>query len=130
MMTDPIADMLTRIRNAQLSRRAIVEMPTSKVKKAIAEILSKENYVGKVEEVEVTPVSKLVIELKYNGRQPQIKSLVRDSKPGHRKYRKADELPRILNGYGISIVSTSQGLMTNTEARKLGIGGEIICSVY
>ena len=130
MMTDPIADMLTRIRNAQLSRRAIVEMPTSKVKKAIAEILSKENYVGKIEEVEDTPAKKLVVELKYNNKQPLIRSLVRESKPGHRQYRKADELPRILNGYGIAIVSTSQGLMTDKEARKLGMGGEIICSVY
>lgn len=130
MMTDPIADMLTRIRNAQLARRAIVEMPTSKVKKAIAEILSKENYLGKVEEVEGVPTGKLVIELKYNGKQPQIKSLVRESKPGHRKYRKADELPRILNGYGVAIISTSQGLYTDKEARKLGMGGEVICSVY
>ena len=129
-MTDPIADMLTRIRNAQLSKRAFVEMPTSKVKRAIAEILSKENYIGKIEEVDSTPVKKLVIELKYNNKQPQIKSLVRESKPGHRKYRKADELPKVLNGYGIAIVSTSQGLMTNKEALKLGMGGEIICSVY
>ena len=130
MMTDPIADMLTRIRNAQLSRRATVVMPISKVKKAIAEILSKENYIGKVEEVEGNINKNLVIELKYNGKQPHIKSLVRESKPGHRKYRKADELPRILNGYGIAIISTSQGLMTDKEARKQSMGGEVICSVY
>lgn len=129
-MTDPIADMLTRIRNAQLSKRASVEMPFSKVKNAIAQILSQENYVGKVEVLEATPVKKLVIELKYNGKEPAIRSLVRESKPGHRKYRKAGELPRILNDYGLAIVSTSQGIMTNKQARKLGVGGEIIFSVY
>lgn len=130
MMTDPISDMLTRIRNAQLSKKASVEMPASKVKLALATILSKENYIGKVEEVEATPVKKLVIELRYNGREPQIRSIVRESKPGHRKYRKAEEMPVVLNGYGMAIVSTSQGLMTNKQAKKLGIGGEVICSVY
>ncbi|MFZ2189943.1 MAG: 30S ribosomal protein S8 [Candidatus Magasanikiibacteriota bacterium] len=130
MMTDPIADMLTRIRNAQLSRRANVVLPFSKVKKAIADILAQEKYVGKVEIVEEKPVKKLTIELLYNDREPQIRSLVRVSKPGYRIYRKSEEMPRILNDFGVAVISTSQGFMTNKQARKLGIGGEIICSVY
>ena len=129
MMTDPIADMLTRIRNAQLSRKREVVIPSSKLKKALAEILSKEGYVGDVKTEEGRPVQ-LVIGLKYEGKQPAIASIKRESKPGHRKYRKADELPVILNGYGIAIVSTSKGLMTTKQAKKEGIGGEILCSIY
>lgn len=128
-MTDPIADMLTRIRNAQRSRKAIVEIPYSNVKQAIATILNKEGYVGSFEKTETQP-QMLVLTLKYYGKQPAIQSIDRESTPGHRVYKKAQELPRILNDYGIAIVSTSQGLMTNKEARKSGIGGEVICSVY
>ncbi len=129
MMTDPIADMLTRIRNAQLSHKGQVEIPFSKVKKAIAEILHQEGYIGKIQETG-NQTKLLIIELKYNGKQPAIQSLQRESKPGHRKYSPAGELPRILNDYGVAVLSTSQGLMTNKKARELGIGGEIICSVY
>lgn len=129
MMTDPIADMLTRIRNAQRSRKPIVEVPYSKMKHAIAEILSKEGYVGAVEKTQSAP-QMLVLTLKYVGRQPAIQSINRESTPGHRVYKQAQELPRVLNDYGIAIVSTSKGLMTNKEARKAGIGGEVICSVY
>ncbi len=129
MMTDPIADMLTRIRNAQRSRKAIVEIPYSNVKQAIATILNKEGYVGSFEKTETLP-QMLVLNLKYYGKQPAIQSIDRESTPGHRVYKKAQELPRVLNDYGIAIVSTSQGLMTNKEARKSGIGGEVICSVY
>lgn len=128
-MTDPIADMLTRIRNAQHARKATVEIPFSKMKKAIADILSKEGYIASVDVTEGIP-SELVLGLKYHGRQPAIQSISRDSKPGHRVYRKAEELPRVLNDYGIAIISTSQGLMTNKEARKAGVGGEIVCSIY
>lgn len=128
-MTDPIADMLTRIRNAQLAHQSSVELPFSKLKKQLADILEREGYVGKVAEIGPHP-KKLLIELKYNGRLPFVRSLKRESKPGYRQYRKASELPRVLNDYGVAIVSTSQGLMTNKEARKLGLGGEIICSVY
>ena len=129
MMTDPIADMLTRIRNAQLSHRGVVEIPASKLKKAIAQIFSQEGYIGEIKETEGKPV-KLVLGLKYNGKESAIQSIKRESKPGHRMYRKAEEMPRILNDYGIAIVSTSRGLMTNKQARKAGLGGEIICSIY
>ncbi len=129
MMTDPIADLLTRIRNAQATRKATVEIPASKVKKAIAEVLVREGYLASVEQTTETPTM-LEVGLKYNGKKPYIQSLKRESTPGHRMYRKADELPTILNGYGIAIVSTSKGLMTDKEARLASIGGEVICSVY
>ena len=129
MMTDTIADMLTRIRNAQMAKLARVEIPFSKVKFAIAEILKREQYVGTVEKKEGTfPV--LAIELFYQGGRPAIQSIKRESKPGHRVYRSSNELPKVLNGFGVSIVSTSQGIMTAREAKKKGIGGEVICSVY
>ncbi len=129
MMTDPIADMLTRIRNAQLAGKRTVEVPASKLKQRLADLLSKEGYIGKVERTDATP-AQLVIELKYVGTKPRIQSITRESKPGHRKYRKADELPRVLNDYGVAIVSTSRGLMTNKDAREAGIGGELLCSIY
>jgi small subunit ribosomal protein S8 len=129
MMTDPIADMLTRIRNAQRARSRQVEIPFSKLKMAIISILQKEGYVGDAEKVGDThPL--IVVNLKYTGKEPAIQSITRESTPGHRAYLKAEELPRVLNDYGIAVVSTSRGLMTNKEARKLGIGGELICSVY
>lgn len=129
MMTDPIADMLTRIRNAQRVHKSNVLIPMSKTKKALADLLLKEGYVNAVSVSEGTkPV--LEIELKYVGGKAAIQSITRDSKPGHRMYRKAHELPRILNDYGIAVVSTSEGLVTNKEAREKGIGGEIVCSVY
>ncbi len=129
MMTDPIADMLTRIRNAQLSRKASVRMPYSKIKQAIAQILADEGYVAGLETADEGK-KELVVTLKYDGKDPAIQSLRRASKPGHRMYRKADELPRVLNGFGIAIVSTSRGVMTNKQARELGIGGEVLCTVY
>lgn len=129
MMTDPIADMLTRIRNAQMARRSSVTIPSSKLKKAIAQLLSAEGYVGEIKDNDGTPAT-FTVELKYHGKIPAIRSITRESKPGHRAYKKSTELPRVLNDYGIAIISTSKGLMTNKEARKQGIGGEIICSVY
>ena len=129
MMTDPIADMLTRIRNAQMARLQIVRMPSSKLKMAIANILLQEGYVASVASEEGVPQT-LVITLKYVQKQPAIQSIDRQSKPGHRMYRRADELPRVLNNFGNAIVSTSKGVMTDKQARKEGIGGEILCSVY
>ena len=129
MMTDPIADMLTRIRNAQLSRHATVTIPFSKLKKGIADILLKEEYIGSIAVGEEFPKT-LIVTLKYREGRGAIQELRRVSKPGHRVYRKADELPKILNGFGVAIVSTPKGLMTNKEAKKSGIGGEVICSVY
>lgn len=130
MMTDPIADMLTRIRNAQLAHRAQVRIPYSKLKFAVAEILRAEGYVGAVERVEQKPQDTLRIELKYRGKTPGITFLKRESTPGHRVYRGAEELPRVLDGFGLAVVSTSQGVMTGKQARKLGIGGEILCTLY
>jgi small subunit ribosomal protein S8 len=129
MMTDPIADMLTRIRNAQLSRRQSVDVPFSKLKLMIAQILLDTGYISSFEKSEGMPAM-LVISLKYIDRKPAITAITRESSPGHRMYKQASELPRVLNGYGMAIISTSQGLMTDTDARKKGIGGEVICSVY
>ncbi len=130
MMTDPIADMLTRIRNAQAVRKSSVAVPFSKLKKNIADILSEQGYVGKVERKEQKPQNILVIRLKYNGKKPAISYIQRESKPGHRIYAGADQVPKVLNGYGITILSTSRGLMTGRQAEKQGIGGEVICSLY
>lgn len=129
MMTDPIADMLTRIRNAQMVRKGAVNMPYSKLKFAIAGILAKEGYIAGVRTEEHVR-KELVLDLIYTGKTPKIQSIIRESKPGHRNYRKADELPHILNGYGIAIISTSKGLMSDKDARSEGLGGEVLCSVY
>ncbi len=130
MMTDTIADMLTRIRNGQMAGKRQVSIPFSKLKLAIVEILHREGYVAGVNRVDAKPVAQLVVELKYNGKEPAIQAIDRASKPGHRMYRKADELPTVLSGYGTAVVSTSRGMMTVTEAKKLGLGGEVICTVY
>jgi len=128
-MTDPIADMLTRIRNAQKARKPVIELPFAKVKFMIGKILSTNGYVDEVTKVE-GPKPTLTIVLKYHGKVPAITSIDRESKPGHRVYRKAEEMPSVLNGFGMAIVSTSQGMMTAKEAKEKGIGGEVICSVY
>lgn len=130
MMTDTIADMLTRIRNAQKAGKRSTEVPYSKVKFAIANILKAEGYIEQVETVEQKPVSSLVLGLKYHGKQPAIQHIKRESTPGHRMYKATEELPKVLNGYGTAIVSTSQGMMTVNEAKKRGIGGELICTIY
>jgi len=128
-MTDPIADMLTRIRNAAAARKRIVLVPLSKVKYAIAQILKAEGYIDEIVVEEGNP-QHLVLTLSYVGKEPKIQSLKRESTPGHRQYRKAEDMPRVLNDYGVAILSTSKGLMTNKKARELGIGGEVLCSVY
>jgi len=130
MMTDPIADMLTRIRNAQRARKETVLVPRSNMKARIAEILREEGYLISVEETQTGARQFLKLTLRYEGSRPGIQSLRRESTPGHRVYKNAGELPNVLNNYGVAIVSTSQGIMTNKAARKLGIGGEILCSVY
>ncbi|MBI5222475.1 MAG: 30S ribosomal protein S8 [Candidatus Magasanikbacteria bacterium] len=130
MMTDPIADMLTRLRNAQLSRREKIEMPYSKLKKAILDILQEEKYISGARVEEADGRKKILVDLRYDGRQPAIRSLKRESKPGRRVYCKKDNLPSVLNGYGIAILSTPNGLMTNKKAKEHGVGGELICSVY
>lgn len=129
MMTDPIADMLTRIRNAQSAGQKTVELPYSKLKMNIGNILVTEGYIAKVEKIDGKPAT-LLVGLKYIGKKPAIQSIKRESKPGHRKYCKASEIPVVLNGYGVAILSTPQGLMTNKDARRKSTGGELICSVY
>ncbi|MBU0646342.1 30S ribosomal protein S8 [Patescibacteria group bacterium] len=130
MITDPISDMLTRIRNAQAVQKREVVMPYSKVKFAIAKILEKEGFVQDVRRVEEGKFPALRIGLKYRDRSPVIQNLRRVSTPGQRVYTKSIELPKILSDLGIAIISTPNGLMTNKEARARHLGGEIICEIY
>lgn len=132
MVNDSIADMLTRIRNAQTARHETVTIETSKMKKTIAQILLDEGYISAFDEVENAGKNKnLVISLKYvNKNQKVITGLKRISKPGRRIYASCEELPKVLGGLGIVIVSTSKGVMTDREARKLGIGGEVLAYVW
>ena len=132
MVNDSIADMLTRIRNAQTARHEPVTIETSKMKKTIAQILLDEGYISAFDEVENAGKNKnLVISLKYvNKNQKVITGLKRISKPGRRIYASCEELPKVLGGLGIVIVSTSKGVMTDREARKLGIGGEVLAYVW
>jgi len=130
MMTDPIADMLTRIRNASLVYKKEVVVPFSKVKMAIAGILAREGYLAKVEEKNDSQHPYILLTLKYEDGQPVIQNLKRISTPGHRRYVKNDEMKPVLNGYGMAILSTPQGIMGDKQARKLKIGGELICEVY
>lgn len=133
-MTDPIADMLTRIRNASKINKAEVFIPFSKIKLEIVRILKKEGFISGFQEIkpnsEGSKFGGITVELKYNQNQSAISSLKKISKPGHRVYATKDDLPRVLNNLGIAIISTSQGLMTNKEAKKAGLGGEVICEIY
>lgn len=130
-VTDPIADLLTRIRNASNARHQYVEIPSSKMKVEIARILKEEGYIENYQVVSSRPVNVLRIKLRYlEGKEPVIKGIRRISKPGLRIYAKKDELPRVLRGLGIAIISTSKGLMTDREARAQGYGGEVICYVW
>ncbi len=132
-MTDPIADLLTRVRNAMMAGHKVVEAPASNLKKEIARILFEKGYILSYKVVESEgPQGTLKIALKYNpkSKQPAIKRIMRVSRPGLRKYTGTDDLPRVLNGLGIAIISTSRGLMTDKEARKENIGGEVLCYVY
>jgi len=128
-MQDPVADMLTRIRNAQAVQNANVSMPSSKLKVAIAQVLRDEGYVGSFA-VSEGPKRTLSIDLKYHKGQPVIEVLDRVSRPGLRIYRDKDELPTIQGGLGIAVISTCKGVMTDRAARKAGIGGEVLCTVF
>ena len=131
VMSDPIADMLTRIRNAQIAKHDAVVLPASNTKKAIAKILLAEGYVKSVDFIDDGPQGSIKIVLKYvNGKQPVIAGLKRISKPGLRVYARCEELPKVLGGLGIAILSTSRGVMTDREARKLGVGGEVLAFVW
>lgn len=129
MNTDPISDMLTRIRNGSTARKAEVLVPYSRVKLAIAGILAQEGYVASVEKVD-DGLAGIKIALKYDNREPIIRNIKRISKPGQRAYAGYAELPIVLSDHGIAIVSTSQGIMTNKAARKRKLGGEVICEIY
>ncbi len=130
-MTDPIADFLTRIRNAVMANHRIVEVPASNIKKDITKILFDQGYILNYKFEDETKPGLIKIALKYHPvtKQPAISSLTRISKPGLRKYAGSEELPRVLNGLGIAIISTSHGVMTDKEARKLNVGGEVICYI-
>lgn len=131
-MTDPISDMLTRVRNAAMARAHVVEMPLSKMKFAIAKILESRGYLSAVEKVADKNTSREVLRLtlSYTEGMPVVSDLKRVSKPGRRVYVKADELRAVRSGYGISIVSTPNGVMSGDDARKRRLGGELICEVY
>ena len=137
-MTDPIADMLTRIRNAAAVKKTEVSLPYSKIKLAIAKILEREGWIARAELIKSPALSKnqsagfdeLKLTLKYEGKKPKISSLKRISRPGLRIYVPTEKLPRVLNGLGIAIISTSQGLMTGKEAKIKKVGGEVLCEIY
>ena len=131
-MTDPIADYLTRIRNAQMAGHKIVSIPASNLKKSITEILYNQGYIQKYRFTDEGKQGTIDVALKYDSatKKPVIQKLGRISKPGLRKYAKATEIPRIINGLGICIVSTSKGLMTDKQARNENVGGELLCYIY
>ena len=131
-MTDPIADYLTRIRNAYSAGKKVVEIPSSKMKMALTKILCEKGYILSYKFVEGTPASTIKIALKYHPqtKTPAIKAIERISRPGLRKYADVEHMPRVLNGLGIAILSTSKGVITDKEARELNVGGEVLCYVY
>ncbi|KFZ27222.1 MAG: 30S ribosomal protein S8 [Candidatus Izimaplasma bacterium HR2] len=130
VMTDPIADMLTRIRNANQMRHATVDMPASKLKKQVLELLKKEGYIVNISVIKGDVQDTLRVTLKYLQNDRVIKGLKRISKPGLRVYAKTNEIPRVLNGLGIAVISTSNGILTDREARKQKVGGEILAYVW
>ena len=131
VMTDPIADLLTRIRNANVVRHEVVEVPSSNIKKAVSNILLQEGYIKDIEEYSDGSVPMLRLTLKYGqNKERVITGLRRISKPGLRVYCKKEEIPKVLNGLGVAIVSTSSGILADKDARKMGLGGEVICYIW
>ncbi len=132
MNTDPISDYLTRIRNAQMAAHRVVEIPASNIKKRITEILFDQGYITNFKFEDDAKQGNIKIALKYNAtsKLPAIKSLIRVSSPGLRKYVGNDNLPKIFNGLGVAILSTSKGVMTNKDAKRLNVGGEVICYIF
>ncbi|HEV3476000.1 MAG TPA: 30S ribosomal protein S8 [Rubrobacteraceae bacterium] len=130
-VNDPIADFLTRIRNAHMAKHEAVEIPHSKMKAEIARILKEEGYIGDFSEKDSGAEKRLIVELKYGpDGQRAIAGLRRMSRPGRRVYRKQQDIPRVLDGLGVAILSTSQGILTDHQARSRGVGGEVLCFVY
>ena len=132
MVTDTISDMLTRIRNANMVKHQIVQIPSTKMSKSIAGILKEEGFIENFELYTEKSFEYILISLKYQGnqREPVISTIQRISKPGSRVYANSETLPKVLNNLGIALISTSQGVMTNLKAKKLGIGGEILCYIW
>ena len=128
-MQDPLADMLTRIRNAQMAEKSVVSMPSSKLKVAVANVLLNEGYISGFQ-VNSDTKAELSIELKYFEGRPVIEELKRVSRPGLRQYKSVDQLPKVRGGLGVSIVSTNKGVMTDRAARAAGVGGEVLCTVF
>src|SRR5437660_3652977 len=130
-MTDPLGDMLTRIRNGQRARQAVVASPASKMRANVLEVLQREGYIRGFTREQVRPgVAELKIELKYVDGEPVIREIARVSKPGRRIYSKLSDLPRIYNGLGIAIVSTPRGVLSDNEARAANVGGEVLCRIF
>lgn len=129
-MTDPIADMLTRLRNAVAVKKPEVVLPFSKVKFSIAKLLEAEHYIKKAEKIEVTARPFIRVELKYENGRPALNHLKRISKPGQKIYVNKENVPRVLNGFGLAIVSTSKGIMSSTQARRDKVGGELMCEIW
>ena len=129
-MTDPIADMLTRIRNANQAKHEVVEMPASRIKLEVLAVLKNEGYISEYEKIEDGKQGVIKVTLKYINKERVIKGLMRISKPGLRVYAKSNALPKVLNGLGVAIISTSNGVMTDREARKQKLGGEVIAFVW
>ena len=129
-MTDPIADMLSRIRNGLQAKKKFVEVPTSKVKKSILNVLTDEGYIRGFSDVEGAKHPTLSVELKYSGGRSVISEISRYSRPGLRQYSKPKEIPMVSNRLGIVVVSTSQGVMTDTQAKEQNLGGELLCKVF
>ena len=129
-MTDPIADMLTRIRNALMVKKDTVEVPSSNMKKAIADIMLKEGYISDVKLVEDGFAGTLQITLKYANKRPVINGLKRVSKPGLRTYAGVEDMPKVLNGLGIAVLSTNKGIMTDRQAKAANVGGEVLCYIW
>lgn len=129
-MTDPIADFIIRIKNAFMANKREVSVPYSKMKKSIADILEEEDYIESVEVVEGKPFARIKMRLRYVGRMPAVTEVKRLSKPGRRLYSAVNDIPRSLGGYGITIVSTNKGVMTDAQARKQNVGGELLCQIW
>ena len=131
-MTDPIADFLTRIRNAQMARSKVVEIPSSNMKKSITKILYDNGYIlnYKLDDEKDKGIIKIALKYNLQTKQPVIKKLERISRPGLRKYTNVENMPRVLNGLGIAVISTSQGVMSDKEARAKNLGGEVLCYIY
>lgn len=130
VMTDPIADMLTRIRNANQMKKQTVDIPASNLKQQVLDVLREEGYINNIVVVKGKPVNHLRVTLKYSNNERVVKGLKRISKPGLRVYAKHGEIPKVLNGLGIAIISTSKGIMTDREARKQEVGGEILAYIW